>query len=76
VGVCAGVVGIEVGGEEYILDDTVRHWGCHQLLVVTLMGVRGKVVEVFVGGCFCCFCFLRFWFWRKWLIVPIPGRPV
>jgi len=39
VGVCIEVLEVGVGGEEFILGDTVRHWGGHQLLVVSLMGV-------------------------------------
>jgi len=52
VGIRIEVLEVGVGGEEFILDDTVRHWRGHRLLVVSLMGVRGKVEEVFVKGCF------------------------
>jgi len=52
-----GVLEVGVGGEEVILVDTVRHWGDHQLLVVSLMGVRGKVEEVFDEGCLSFFFF-------------------
>ena len=56
----------EVGGEECIFDDTVRHWGDHQLLVVALMGVRGKVEEVWFVECFFfVFLFLEdVWGWK------------
>jgi len=34
-----GVLEVGVGGEEYIFEVTVRHWGSRLLYVVTLMGV-------------------------------------
>jgi len=62
MGVRIEILEVGVGGEEFILGDTVRHWGGHQLLVVSLIGVRGKVEEVIVKGCFCCFVFCGVWF--------------
>ena len=56
MGACREVLEEGVEGEEFILVDTVRYWGGHRLLVVSLMGVRGKVVEGSVLGV--CFCFV------------------
>ena len=47
MGVQLEVLKVRGGVEEVISVDTVRHWGSHRLLVVALMGVRGKVREVF-----------------------------
>jgi len=52
-------MGVGVGGEEFTLGDTVRHWGDRRLFVVSLIGVRGEAEEVrFLGlivFVFCCF---------------------
>jgi len=59
---------VGVGGEEVILVDTVRHWGGHRLLVVSLMGVRGGVGECDVFGVLCCL-FLLFGLGRDMEVV-------
>jgi len=50
VGVCIGVLGVGVGGEEFNLGDTVQHRGCQRLMpVVSPMGARGEGKEVLFG---------------------------
>ena len=58
MGVRIGVLEVEVGGEEFILGDTVRHWGCHRFLpVVSPMGLhKVKWGEAMVGIDCLCFC--------------------